>query len=1129
MKIKNEELYNNFKFSIFLFSLLITFSLFIFSKVSAQNNTLTVKTFEIKDGLSQNYVNAVLQDENGLIWIGTQDGLNKYDGYTFETFRRDASDSTKTKSLSSNYVNHLAYDKQGNIWIATQKGLNKLNPQNNTFTHFAHNEADPNSISRDQVYFVLVDKDENIWALTDSVLEKYNKNENKFEHFQIPIKSKKAISSYNNLSIVEYEHNGDSGLLIATVNGLMYFSFVTNNFSPPFRHSETNKNTISNNEVNTIYRDKKGTIWVGTQNGLNRFSAGKDFQRFYYKNNPNAEFENQIYSIIEDQTGMFWLGTGAGFKKLDLEKNQIIDVEHRSIEKFSGTVNQITEDFSGILWCSTKKGLLKIDNRIKKFNIINDFSYQDHVFTDDAQIFSIKQEKNGYTWVSSNGITLLDKQNNKVRKYCYLNKDFFLPEDIYYPILIDSKENIWTGSDQGFLFVKTKNSNQFKPFSEVFEIENKAYFFDGNNAHFTNSRISDIKEDANGGIWIATLNGIYKYQNKKIKKYSHQTSKKNSISSNKVKVIHINKAYNEIWIGTIDGLNKYNHESDNFTRFYEKDGLSNDYVLSIHESDNGYLWLGTESGLTKFDKVDSFEKYTVKNKFINDCFYGILQDKNNNLWLSNNHGLSKFNTKTLQVTNYNIENGLQDYEFNIGAAEKANNGTLFFGGINGINYFYPDSVTKNQVAPKAIITKLQKDSIFLPIDTNTVIKLRKGENLYAYFALPEYSNPKGNSFIYRIIGEDDNWKELNEHFLNLSGRPPGEYTFEVIGINSDGIKNNIPAKVKFEILPTFWQRTLVRSLVIGLPSLAFLLFILYFFRAMKKENRLLQEKQAAHKQVEKQKTALEEKNLSLTDSINYAQRIIKALLPEKKEFYRIFPESFILLKPKDIVSGDFYWFEEEQNNIYLAAIDCTGHGVPGSFMSILGINLFRDIDKSEKDPAKILNKMNKDLKFILQKRSDEVKDGMDLSLCIINKSQKTLNFTGAKNPLYLIRDDELTQFKADRYSIGQADEKKSQFFNSQKFTLRRNDVIYMFSDGYTDQFGGVEGKKFKFRRFRQLLLSIYQKPFIEQKQILDRTIAEWRGEIEQVDDILVMGLRPLSMKAKDSFRTSYDLIDKDKI
>jgi serine phosphatase RsbU (regulator of sigma subunit) len=270
-------------------------------------------------------------------------------------------------------------------------------------------------------------------------------------------------------------------------------------------------------------------------------------------------------------------------------------------------------------------------------------------------------------------------------------------------------------------------------------------------------------------------------------------------------------------------------------------------------------------------------------------------------------------------------------------------------------------------------------------------------------------------------------------------------------------------------------------------------------------------KQLAALEIAKQKEELTVKNKSITASINYAKRIQEAMLPSEYLFKKLLPDSFILYQPKDIVSGDFYWITEKNDKIFVAAVDCTGHGVPGAFMSIIGFDLLRNITREQgvEEPAQILNLLDIGISDTFSKHvSDEkVRDGMDISLCIIDRNNSLIEFAGAYNPVYIVRENKIIEINGNRLSIGRTDIVEYMKFENHKFTYKSNDMVYLFSDGYADQFGGPLGKKFKLRRFRHLLMTIHNLPVKKQKTFLEENIENWKGQLEQVDDILVIGIR----------------------
>jgi len=298
---------------------------------------------------------------------------------------------------------------------------------------------------------------------------------------------------------------------------------------------------------------------------------------------------------------------------------------------------------------------------------------------------------------------------------------------------------------------------------------------------------------------------------------------------------------------------------------------------------------------------------------------------------------------------------------------------------------------------------------------------------------------------------------------------------------------------------------------------AFLISFVYFIvrsqtRQLFITKKLLREKELTLQKIEGQKEELESRDKSITDSLNYAQRIQEALLPSENYFRGYFKESFIFYKPKDIVSGDFFWIGENENKVFIAAADCTGHGVPGALMSMIGHELLEkiiNVDKIER-PDKVLEIMNKSLEKTFNREKNigiTIHDGMDIGICVVDRRKRKIQFAGAFFPLYIIRDNRLIEFKGDKHILGETAEDVS--FTNNEIALMEDDMLYLFSDGYVDQFGGSSNKKFMYRRFRYLLMTIYRFPVEDQKSILEENIKTWMGDTSQVDDILVMGFKPM--------------------
>ncbi len=367
---------------------------------------------------------------------------------------------------------------------------------------------------------------------------------------------------------------------------------------------------------------------------------------------------------------------------------------------------------------------------------------------------------------------------------------------------------------------------------------------------------------------------------------------------------------------------------------------------------------------------------------------------------------------------------------------------------------------------------------------------------------------------YMLEGYDNDWKKGgNPGNVIYSNLKRGTYVFKVRGANSDGVWADEEGTQVIRVTTPFQSTKLAYLLYIVLFIAAIIQIIRFWTQNLRKANQVLKEKEIAAREIARQREELAVKNKNITDSIRYAQKIQEAMLPSAYIFKRLFPESFVIFKPKDFISGDFYWTTEKENKQFVVSADCTGHGVPGALMSMIGFEILDKIINDQKvyEPAEILNILSKGIEATFSRNEDDlsVKDGMDIALCMIDKKNKRLEFAGAFNSLYLIRDNRLTEIKGDRFSIGLTANELGKPFTNHFLELEKEDRIYIFTDGYVDQFGGPKGKKFMYRRFRHMLLRVHKIPMLEQKKFLEDTLGAWMADVEQVDDIQVVGIQPL--------------------
>ncbi len=1065
----------------------------------AQNERVNLEVFGINRGLSQDYSNCVIQDSKGLIWIATQDGLNRFDGYKFKIYKRKIS---KENSLIDNFIYSLCEDGDSAMWIATSRGLSKYRYKTDDFESYENEINNQNSLHTNSIRAILKGRNGKLWIKSEKGIDRFDPVTKEFVYFQHPFDEFSFSSPNNNFALIQDE-NGN--LWTSSKDGLVFFDVSSEQFSVFKPNSDGN--TLSN-EVFSLFLTPKNNILVGTKSGVYLFyKESKNFKLIFSKLQGYV-----ITSLYKDSKGTFWIGTDHGLYSADGYNSTVKIFDYMGNDEFgvNSFITSITEDDSKILWVTGENGLMKIDTKKLKFNLL---SYWDKDGMDDflsgnvLSVFALN--KNEFLLgLKNKGLIYLNKKTSTIINF---NKENSPLEDNNINVIKrDPQKRIILGTDNGvFSFDEKEKKIKFCT----------CKFITFLTPFFKNNRITDILYDTKNRYWIATLNGLYLFDNDSVMVYSNKS--KGSFFTPGIKILKIIQRKNgQIWAASDNGLMFYEEEKGSFKIYTEQpSGLSHFSVLSINEIADNTLWVGTEFGLNKYDQDrDTFIIYNSENTgFANDYICAMLEDENQNLWLSTKNGIIKFNHREGSCVNYRPEHGLQGYEYNTGVAFKTKDGEMFFGGLEGINHFYPDEVVENTYAPKIIFTELE---IFYPeqneyrslIDSDT-ITMKYDEYIFnIYFTMPEYTYLYQNTFKCKMEGLSKGWQDIGtQNYFTLNKIPPGKYKLQVKGFNSDNVESSQIAELVIIISSSWW----VGYWAIGLYVVTGILIVVWIFfaynRKVRMENRKLLEKQKISDKIKQQKEELSIKNKNISDSIRYAKRIIDAMMPSEKTIKTILPESFIFFKPKDIVSGDFYWADSKNGIIYVAVVDCTGHGVPGAFMSIVGLNLLRDIlSLGFHEPAKILDLMDKNVKEIfISKEKYSVKDGMDMAICAINREQKILQFAGAKNPLFLIRDNSIIKYKGDRFPVGPENDEHEKFKNN-VIPLEDDDIIYLFSDGYADQFGGPMNKKFKYRRFRSVLLDIYQNDMEAQKNELKEIMAKWKKDEEQVDDILIMGIKPLS-------------------
>lgn len=1111
----------------------------------SQDLDVRFRVLDIKGGLSYNTVTSIIKDRDGYMWFGTKDGLDRYDGQNFTVYR---SSLDTTGSLSKSAILSLYEDSRGTVWVGTDGGgLCKYNKESDSFTTFKADYADTTSISNNAITTIYEDKQGNLWVGTYYGLNLFDYQKQTFRRF-LTTSDENSISSNQIASIVE-DHVGN--FWVATkdkgLNLLDRKTFLCKRIV----HDKADDGSISGNFINTLLVDKKNNLWVGTMDGgLDlKLNGRQDFQHFRHSiDNPVSISGNDIKSIAEDEKGNLWIGTESrGINYFDVAENEFYyfspdEVKPKGISKY--TIADIYIDDIGIIWFGTSAGGVRLIDKNKPA-----FKHFEPPL-ESKVINGFVEDIEGNLWVSYSGQGLFqfDFATKKYSNFIGDIKENGLNNTGIVTMMCDSKGNLWLGTYGGGI-------NVYNPKTKLYK-----HYVKGDKDHnLSNDKIYAIHEDRFGKIWVGTLGGglnVIDLNTNTIKKYFQNINDTTALNSNYISTIDETKS-GKILIGTFGGgVNIYNEKNDSFKSYTTTNSkITNDLINVIFVDKADRIWLGTlGGGLNLFNKeTETFTYFGSNQGLANEVINGIVEDQRENLWLSTNKGISQFIPGISSFKNFDFHDGLQSKEYRTGSFFKAKNGIMYFGGLNGFDYFHPDSIRNNENLPSVAFVDLQIFNKPVKIGAEGS-PLKKSLSMVDELILTydqtvftiEYTGisftaAEKNQYAYKLDGFDTEWNYVGTQkkatYTNLN---PGEYIFRVKASNNVGIWNEEGNSLKIIITPPFWKTWWFIFLVVLAIIFALYQFVLFRTRS------IIEKKRELEKEVKKRTAELQEANLTLVsqkeeletqtehlqeayksikdqgekleglysdvkDSIRAAKEIQQSILPPQSFIKKYLPESFIFYKPKDVVSGDIYWFDVKNNKILIAAVDCTGHGVSGAFMSINAHHLInQSVGNAELVPSQILGRLNEGMlkEMNQQDLGSKLYDGMDISLCVLDRENLTLEFSGANLPLYLLRENQIIQLKGSRRAIGLQVHENDICFEDHHIKLMKDDVVYLFSDGFADQIGGAElTEKFMYPRFREFLISIGDKSMEDQLTDMENTFHSWKGQNDQLDDVLVMGIR----------------------
>ncbi len=1058
------------KFTFFL--LLLFVSRFSHSQQYFFSNITT------ENGLSQAQVLSILQDDAGVMWFGTNDGgITKYDGSKFEYI------TTKNGLVDNVVYSILQYDKS-TFLVGTNNGVS-----------FIRN--------------------------------------NKIINYNIEDK----LTSNRIFDIIKLKNNE---VLLGTGKGVCEFEkgfFERRNFGK----------LLDSAAVFNIYEDTKGGIWFSTLgSGVFYFQNGA-LQNI---NSANGLKENFVYSVSQKDEFNFWLCTSAGLFNMNVESGIVTPVFEKDIPDYYNTqFYSVDNDSAGNIWIASSIGVYKYRNSLEKI------STQNGLVNNNVWKIYIDREKNVWFGSKENGISVLPdlawehygEQNGLTGKTINVISKFGM--------------EMYCGTDEGFSifknnkFVSYGNSNGLISGEALcLQIDSKGYAWIGTNSgisKFSNgkfinyefdkkllnkyNRCYDLLIESDNKIWLGTLAGLAVVENGKLSPVTFD-----GVSSPKSIYNLFMSSDKTLWMGCDDGL--YSMKNNSLKRYSAKDGISEKRINCVTVDEKGVLWVATNEGIYYLNET-KFLKISVADGLSSNNAYSIAFDRQQRLWVGEPNGVDRIelnNYKIVKVTHFDGDNGFagKDCRSNSVYVDDST-GHIYFGTVNGLMVYRPEYEKKTISLP---LVKLNSVNLFSQITnwkehTDSVdwvgmpvnLELPFSKNYLTFnFVGVSLSAPAKVRYQYMLKGLDKDWLPVTAKTEAIySNLPPNKYEFLVKSANENNVWS-APQSFKFVILPpfykTWWFYSLCIAIVIG--GIFSYVKIRSANIQITRQSRIIEKN---NKDIQMAYVEIAQAHQNITDSIRYAKRLQDAILPAERHIHALLPNSFVIYKPKDIVSGDFYWMVNKGGKILIAAIDCTGHGVPGALVSIVGNNgLMRTVNEfGLTKPAEILDKLSVLVEETLQQNDEaEVRDGMDMALCSFDNTKKVLEYSGANNPLYFVRVKNgqelvdngkvlsplmfnethcLYEIKPDKQPIGLFERRKG--FTNHSINFTEGDTIYIFSDGYADQFGGAKGKKFLYRSLRELLLSIQGKQMKDQKVVLETAFENWRGSHEQVDDVCVIGIK----------------------
>ena len=1016
------------------------------------------------DNLPSNVIYTINQDRNGYLWIGTTQGISRFDGFDFFSiafpdsafsrypscslkdnderlwfgcndgtlFWSDGSSLNKVKLSNSSVISCLVQGPDGNIYAVPQrKAIFRINPRN-------PEEIDTLEIPGDPVMFSA--------AFSGS--------------------GKLLIGTQDNIMVCDV--NKSSPELVSVIEGFDYSSVTA--IQPV---NEGNWYLIGT-DGNGLFR----LFLTDAESELSRFPDDKGL----------ASFSVKSLLMADDQS--IWVSTAeAGAVKLLFIPDNGALKSVRFFDNNSGLpgnyVSVVFQDAEHNLWLGFNgSGLSLFSSESFSFIAPGGGSGPDNVI-------HVDRFRNNNLLGTPSGYYIYDPSASEVVSFTRFPGG--ISEGDVSAYNVDEEGSIWFGTKGRGLFVQKADGTI------------RQFYRSGDTGSDYITHIEKDKEN----IWLATLNGI------KILSVAKGELKKSYNINNGLPHNSINQLFltpeGSAWIALeSDRMYRVDPDSGIIVSDALMRGLLLNKILSVTQSSDGVVWAATQGNGVFRCAGDSVKAITTADGLFSNYAYSIFADSENDIWIGHERGYSRYSPSTGIIKVFETDFARRG-SCNADGMYQSPDGKIYIGTTEGLIVYDP-ARDRKPVAPVNNINSIVINDIEYPYRPVFHLPYKKRYNVRINYVGINLSNPDKVYYSTFLENYNDDYTRLSSTREVSYSLRDGRYRFNLLSVNEEGLSNETPLSFEIIIKSPVWRSWWFLLSVLVLMGFIVVLIVREREKAQKKIQEYLEKELEARTEViRNQKTEIEQQNLEITDSINYAKRIQSSLLPDLYRLREHFAEAFVLLYPRDIVSGDFYWFDKLHNDRFvLVCADSTGHGVPGAFMSVIGATLLQDIVTRQgiSRPSEILSKLDKQIFSTLNQNLEAgvSNDGMDMVVCEFTMKNRHVRFASAMRPVILVLGGECNYIKGNRSSVG-GESIAEKYFDDQEYYLNEGDTMYLFSDGMPDQFGGPEGKKMKVAKFKDMLREVSALSLAEQSEAISLFFEEWKGSYEQVDDILIMGVR----------------------